>query len=950
MSLSSLLLLLSLLSFLLPFLAQSGPSPLNDDVLGLIVFKADVSDPFSHLSSWNEDSDHPCNWLGVGCDPKSNRVTHLTLSNLSLSGKLSRGLLLLQYLKTLDLSRNNLTGSVPPDLLRLKNLENLDLSENGLSGSLPSSFFEQCRLVRSVSLASNGLTGSIPGNVGNCLSLASLNLSHNQFSEALPGSIWNLVGLRSLDLSYNALFGDIPPGMNTSVNLRMLNLRNNQLTGQLPGEIGALVLLKSLDVSNNLLNGTLPDSIGSLAACQYLGLSSNLFIGVVPIWIGGMRSLESLDLSWNKLSGEIPSSINNLHYLREVRLSRNSFTGGVPAWVFESGVERVSISDNMLSGSIQLAGKSSSGLHFLDLSGNSLSGWVPPDISYLKNLQFLNFSHNSLSGDIPATIGDLKLLETLDLSSNNLNHTIPSDICELASLKVLNLEKNSFYGEIPTQIGKCISLTSLDLSENNFSGRIPLSISSLRNLQRLDLSRNKITGELPKQFSSLPQLTYFNVSHNKLTGQVPSGTFFDSLPQSSLSDNEGLCGAVLNISCPAVMPKPIVLNPNSSSSNNPLTQPNVNPTTALHHKKIILSISTLVAIGGAAIIAVGILTITVLNFRVRSNESQPATALDLSDGYLSQSPRSDANSGKLVRIGGGDLEFSAAGHALLNKDCELGRGGFGTVYKTVLRDGQPVAIKKLTVSSLVKSKDDFEREVRLFGKVKHRNLVGLKGYYWTSSLQLLIYDYIPGGNLYKHLHESSASDSLSWLERFDIILGVAKGLAHLHRHGIVHYNIKSTNVLLDGSGEPKLADYGLAKLLPMLDRYVLCSKIQSALGYMAPEFACKTVKITEKCDIFGYGVLVLEMLTGRHPVEYLEDDVVVLCDIVRVCLEEGRVEELIDQRLGGDFPLEEAMPIVKLGLVCTSQVPSNRPDMSEVVKILEVIRSPQGSPVEELLV
>lgn len=489
-----------------------------------------------------------------------------------------------------------------------------------------------------------------------------------------------------------------------------------------------------------------------------------------------------------------------------------------------------------------------------------------------------------------------------------------------------------------------------DLSENSLTGQIPVSFSNLTKLQRLDLSQNKLTGELPKELSSCPQLTYFNVSHNQLTGGVPSGTFFDSLPPSSLSDNAGLCGSVINKSCSAVMPKPIVLNPNSSSPNNPLTQPNLNPTKNLHHKKIILSISTLVAIGGAAIIAVGILTITVLNFRVRSNKSQSATAFDLSDGYLTQSPRSDANSGKLVRIGGGDLEFSAAGHALLNKDCELGRGGFGTVYKTVLRDGQPVAIKKLTVSSLVKSKDDFEREVHSFGKVKHCNLVGLKGYYWTSSLQLLIYEYIPGGNLHKHLHESPASDSLSWLERFDIILGVARGLAHLHRHGVVHYNIKSTNVLLDGSGEPKLADYGLAKLLPMLDRYVLCSKIQSALGYMAPEFACKTVKITEKCDVFGFGVLVLEILTGRRPVEYLEDDVVVLCDAVRVCLEEGRVEELIDPRLGGDFPLEEAVPIVKLGLVCTSQVPSNRPDMCEVVKILEVVRSPQGTPEEELLV
>nr|CAN76686.1 hypothetical protein VITISV_005469 [Vitis vinifera] len=165
---------------------------------------------------------------------------------------------------------------------------------------------------------------------------------------------------------------------------------------------------------------------------------------------------------------------------------------------------------------------------------------------------------------------------------------------------------------------------------------------------------------------------------------------------------------------------------------------------------------------------------------------------------------------------------------------------------------------------------------------------------------------------------------------------------------IIHYNLKSSNVLIDPSGEPKVADFGLARLLPMLDRYVLSSKIQSALGYMAPEFACRTVKITEKCDVYGFGVLVLEVVTGKRPVEYMEDDVVVLCDMVRGALEEGKVEECVDGRLQGKFPAEEAIPVMKLGLICTSQVPSNRPDMAEVVNILELIRCPSEGQ-EELI-
>jgi hypothetical protein len=486
-----------------------------------------------------------------------------------------------------------------------------------------------------------------------------------------------------------------------------------------------------------------------------------------------------------------------------------------------------------------------------------------------------------------------------------------------------------------------------DLSHNSLTGSIPRTVGNLTSLQVVNLSQNKLNGTLPVELSNLPSLHIFDVSHNMLSGDLPNSRFFNHIPESSIAENPGFCSSPKNDSCSTVMPKPIVLNPNSSS--NPSSQATLSGNK--HHKKIILSISSLIAIAGAAAIAIGVITISVLNRRVGAQASAPrsAPAVTLSDDYISQSPENDATSGKLVMFGKGSPEFSAGGHALLNKDCELGRGGFGAVYKTVLRDGQPVAIKKLTVSSLVKSKNDFERQVKLLGKVRHHNVVSLRGFYWTSSLQLLIYDYLPGGNLHKHVHECTEDDSLSWMERFDIILGVARGLTYLHQHGIIHYNLKSSNVLLDSNGEPRVGDYGLVKLLPMLDRYVLSSKIQSALGYMAPEFACKTVKITEKCDIYGFGVLVLEVLTGRRPVEYLEDDVVVLCDLVRSALEEGRPEDCMDPRLCGEFPMSEALPIIKLGLVCTSQVPSNRPDMGEVVNILELVRSPQDSAEDELV-
>ncbi|XP_020575339.1 probable LRR receptor-like serine/threonine-protein kinase IRK [Phalaenopsis equestris] len=954
--------------FLLTTAAGTTEPTLNDDLLGLIVFKADLLDPQSKLASWNEEDADPCGWVGVKCDSRTHLVVELSLDGFGLSGKIGRGLLQLSSLRKLSLSRNNFSGALNADLTRLENLHTVDLSYNALSGPIPSKFFWQCRSLRSVSIAVNRLSGEIPASVGDCLTLASLNLSFNWISGSLPREIWSLYGLRVIDLSGNFLVGKIPDGIGRMINLRTVSLKRNWLSGILPDEIGDCLLLRTLDLGENLLSGFLPETIRRLTMCGYLSLRSNKFSGDVPMWLGDMKNLQTLDLSNNGFTGQVPDSIGNLQVLKwlnfsenrltgnlpesmascrnlvEVDFSRNSLVGNLPSWLFQLGIEKILLSGNNLNGSVRIPTSSEQTLQILDLSANMFSDLIPLEIGGLLRLQLLNLSHNLFIGSISDIFGKLKVLEAVDLGSNQLNGNIPQEIGAAVSLKVLKLDKNTLSGGIPVQIGNCSSLTSLILSHNNLSGPIPPTLAKLTSLQIIDLSQNGLNGKLPKELSALPLLLSLNISHNFFSGEIPSA-LLNKIPPSSLSDNPDLCGSAVNRSCTTVLPKPIVLNPNSSSHSSPNSE--FSPEN-LRHKKIILSISALIAIAAAVLIALGVITVTLLNLHVRAATSHSAATLNISDDYLSQSPATDANSGKLVMFGGGDHDFSAGAHNILNKDCELGHGGFGTVYKTVLRDGRPVVIKKLTVSSLVKSQDDFEREIRKIGKMKHPNLVAMEGYYWTKSLQLLIYEFVSGGSLFKHLHESAELNCLSWQERFDIILGVARSLAHLHCHGIIHYNLKSNNVLIDGSGESKLADYGLAKLLPRLDHYILSSKIQSALGYMAPEFACQTVKITEKCDVYGFGVLALEVITGRKPVEYMEDDVVVLCDVVRGALDQGRVEECLDGRLGGKFPVEEAVPVVKLGLICTSQVPSNRPDMSEVVKIMELIRCPQDSQGDEL--
>ncbi|KAM0830352.1 hypothetical protein ACQ4PT_066269 [Festuca glaucescens] len=939
---------LLLLLFLVAATAPTTTTALTDDVLALVVFKTGVADPLGRLAAWTEDDDRPCSWPGVSCDARTGRVTSLSLPAASLSGRLPRALLRLDALLTLSLPRNNLSGPVLPSLLgSLPRLRSLDLSSNRLAATIPADLFAQCRDIRTISLARNDLSGYIPPAVASCSSLLSLNLSSNRLAGPIPDGLWSLPSLRSLDLSGNALSGSVPGGFPRSSSLRALDLSRNMFAGEIPADIGEAALLKSLDLGRNFFTGALPDSLRRLSALRFLGAGGNALAGEVPAWIGEMWALERLDLSGNRFAGAVPDDIANCKNLAEADLSRNALTGELPWWVFGLPLQRVSIAGNKLHGWVKVPGDAALVLRVLDLSSNAFSGGIPPQITAFTGLQFLNLSSNSMSGQLPAGIGGMRLLEVLDVSANALDGSLPPEIGGAVALRELRMGRNSFTGRIPAQIGSCSSLVALDLSHNSITGPIPSTLGNLTSLHMVDLSQNKLNGTLPVELANLPSLHTFDVSHNLLSGDLPNSRFFDNIPAYFLADNSGLCNSRKNNSCSAVMPKPLVLNPNSSL--NPSSQAAASSPSSKHHKKIILSVSTLIAIAGGAAIAIGVITVTVLNRRVRAASSHSKPAVALSDDYLSQSPENDASSGKLVMFGKGSPEFSAGGHALLNKDCELGRGGFGAVYKTVLRDGQPVAIKKLTVSSLVKSRDDFERQVKLLSKVRHHNIVTLRGFYWTSSLQLLIYDYLPGGNLHKHLHECTEENSLSWMERFDIIIGVARGLMHLHQRGVVHYNLKSSNVLLDSNGEPRVGDYGLASLLPMLDRYVLSSKIQSALGYMAPEFACNTVKITEKCDVYGFGVLALEILTGRRPVEYLEDDVVVLCDLVRSALEEGRLEDCMDPRLCGEFPMEEAMPIIKLGLVCTSQVPSKRPDMGEVVSILEVVRSPQDSAGDELV-
>ncbi|GFS44611.1 leucine-rich receptor-like protein kinase family protein [Actinidia rufa] len=983
------LLLLSLISVasLRGCSASDDPLQLNDDILGLIVFKSDLHDPYSYLDSWNEDDNSPCSWNFIQCNPVTGQVSQLSLDGLGLSGKIGgRGLEKLQSLKVLSLSHNNFTGSIPPELALMPSLERLnlshnslsgrlpmlfsnmmttikflDLSENSVSGPIPDDMFESCNTLRFLSLARNFLEGPIPSTLPKCTSLSNLNLSNNHFSGNLDFStnkgIWSLTRLRTLDLSHNLLSGPIPRGVSLIHNLKELRLQGNHFSELLPSDIGLCPHLSSLDFSDNFFTGALPDSLQRLNFLTFLSLSRNMLSGDVPQWIGNMISLQHLDFSNNGFTGILPSSLADLKSLTRLSFANNKLTGNIPQGLFDIGLDEIDLSKNELVGFIPPgSSKVFESLQRLDLSRNKLTGEIPEEMGLFSKLTYLNLSWNNLQSRVPPELGYFQNLSVLDLRSTALYGSIPGDICDSGSLGILQLDGNSLTGPIPQDIGNCSSLYLLSLSNNNLSGSIPKSISMLNKLKILKLELNELTGEIPQELGRLENLLAVNISYNRLTGRLPGGSTFQNLDQSALQGNLGICSPLLKGPCKMNVPKPLVLDPHAygNQMGGGHKKGDESSKNFRHHK--FLSVSAIVAISAAIVITVGVMVITLLNLSARRRLAFIDNALESMCSSSTESRRFPAM-GKLILFDSKASPdcTSTNPESLLNKAAEIGAGIFGTVYKASLEGDQGrlvIAIKKLVTSNLIQfNPEDFDREVRILGKASHPNLLPLKGYYWTPQLQLLVSDYAPNGSLQTKLHERpNSTPPLSWSTRFKIMLGTAKGLAHLHhscRPPIIHYGIKPSNILLDDNFNPKISDFGLARLLKKLDKHVISSRFQSELGgYLAPELACQSLRVNEKCDVYGFGVLILELVTGRRPVEYGEDNVVILSDHVRVLLEQGNVLDCVDPGMNNEYPEDEVLPVLKLALVCTSQIPSSRPSMAEVVQILQVIKTPVSHRME----
>ncbi|KAI3449827.1 hypothetical protein Pfo_006492 [Paulownia fortunei] len=958
---------------------------LNNEVSILLSIKASLIDPLDHLKDWKlpdstvVNSSFHCSWTGVQCN-SNGAVEKLDLSHMNLTGRVADEIQGLQSLNSLNLccngfssplptslsnltalhsidlsqnffidrfpvglgmaaglialnvSGNNFSGYLPEDLGDATLLESLDLRGNFFGGPIPRIYKNLGRL-KYLGLSGNNLTGQIPAELGELSSLETIVLGYNEFEGGIPAEFGNLTNLKYLDLAIGNLGGSIPAELGKLKQLNTVFLYQNNFEGKIPPEIGNMTSLQFLDLSDNLLSGEIPAQIADLKNLQLLNLMCNQLSGSVPAAIGRLTQLEVFELWNNTLSGPLPSDLGQNSPLQWLDISSNSFSGQIPTTLCNKGnLTKLILFSNAFSGSIPASLSTCTSLVRVRMQNNLLSGTIPVGFGKLGKLQRLELANNSLTGQIPNDLSASTSLSSIDLSRNHLHSSLPSSILSIPNLQNFIASGNDLVGEIPDQLQDCPALSVLDLSSNHFTGSIPVSIAScdklvtlnLRNNQLngpipnpiammpalavLDLSNNSLTGGIPENFGNSPALEMLNVSYNRLEGPIPSNGMLQTINPDELVGNAGLCGGVLP--------------PCSHNAAYTLKQ------RGLHAKHIIggwiIGISTLVA-----------LVIAVFGARSLYQRWQDGNCFEerfeTGNGEwpwrLMAFQRLDFNSNDIL--------------ACIKESNVVGMGATGTVYKAeIQRLNTTVEVKKLwrSTSDLEMGGSDYlVGEVNLLGRLRHRNIVRLLGFFHNDSDAMIIYEFMQNGSLGEALHgKKSGSSLVDWVSRYNIALGVAQGLAYLHHDchpPVIHRDVKPNNILLDANLEARIADFGLAKM--MLKKNETLSMVAGSYGYIAPEYGY-TLKVDEKSDIYSYGVVLMELLTGKRPLDPEFGESVDIVEWIRGKMRNNKpLEEVLDPSIGNTKHVQEEMLLVlRFAILCTAKLPKDRPSMRDVLSML----------------
>ncbi|XP_022764286.1 probable LRR receptor-like serine/threonine-protein kinase At3g47570 [Durio zibethinus] len=975
----------------------------NDtDQQALLEFKAKITgDQLRVMHSWN-DSIHFCQWYGVTCGRRHQRVIRLELQLLKLAGSLSPYLGNLSYLRVLNLEGNNFNNEIPQDIGHLRRLEILQLSNNSISGEIPSNL-SGCSKLAVVHVRGNQLIGEIPGFFGLLSNLKFLSLSNNSLTGSIPPSLGNLSSLEALFLPKNRLSGTIPEALGLLTNLSFFSVEDNEISGIVPVSIFNLSNIRGFDIGENKIQGTLPSDLGiTMPYIEIFSVMQNQITGKFPVSVSNATNLMVFQVSINKLSGNLPS-FEKLDKLSLFLIYKNHFGDGggrdinfLCSLTNATNLKYLDISGNNFGGVLpECISNLSITISSLVIQNNKIVGRIPPGIENLINLEVIAATNNRLSGSVPIVVGKLQKLKIFYADNNHfLSGAIPPSLGNLTMLTGLTLKGNNFQGNIPSSLGNCKNLVVLDLADNNLSGSIPPEVIGLSSLSiTLDLSLNYLTGVLPVELENLKNLGELSVSQNRLSGLLPDnlgscvrlenlfldGNLFQGSIPSSLSSLRGLVELDLsNNNLSGEIPEFLV-----SFGSLQYLNLSFNDFKGMIPVEGVFKNANATFVEGNSKLCGGIpeLHLSICNSKTsitkRSNTSLKLKiaivfvilGVTLVFSFLlmlwfrkkKEQPVATFAENSLLRLSYQRILRATNGFSLQNL---VGSGGFGSVYKGILEEtGVVIAVKVLNLLNPGASRS-FLAECEALKNIRHRNLVkvltAISGVdYQGNGFKALVYEFMVNGSLEDWLHPSVGMNeqekmrNLNFFQRVNVVIDVAHALEYLHHHcetPIIHCDIKPSNILFDDEMVGHISDFGLAKILSG-DRLNYSTtqssslRLRGTIGYAPPEYGMGS-ELSTKGDVYSYGILLLQIFTGKRPSDEMFKEGFSLHNFAKAALPE-RVIEIIDpillqesngNSLGNDRHCQCLNSIFEIGVTCSAESPSERIDMSDVVTRLSSIR------------
>ncbi|XP_051149897.1 probable LRR receptor-like serine/threonine-protein kinase At1g07650 isoform X2 [Andrographis paniculata] len=845
------------------------------------------------------------------------------------------------YIQSINFKGQDLPGVLPPSLSKLRQLEGIDLNRNFLSGTIPPEWAST--KLKSISVSVNRLSGPIPRYLGNITTLTYLSLETNLFSGSVPPELGNLVNLERLVLSANFLTGKLPVELAKLKNLIEFRISSNNFAGKLPDFLN-WTNLQYLEIEAGGFSGPIPPTISNLINLTELKISHlsggaskfprlerlsnltklmlqscNIFGNIPPF--GDLSRLKILDLSFNNLEGPIPN-LEGLGQLEIVFLTGNSLSGSIPEWIIKRDPkQQIDLSynnfnedtmpqecrDNSLNLYRSYQGRNA--LEFVKCLSPCPKDWYSFHVNCGGNTTRIN---GTTFDDDKEPLGPVKFVHLKEQWGISITgdfwyrpdrrpeYYLPSNV---SALRMKDSELYETARQFPlsaTYYGRC-------LANGNYTVTLHFAeIVFQENQSYWSLGRRifdvYIQGKL--------KLKDFDIKHDAGGAGIAVLKTFKNVPvmNNSLEIRFHYTGKGTTAIPTRGVYGPLVSAISVKSEFKPPLS---------RRAKIFIAL-------GASLFALLLIVVALLfswwkgYIGGRISREEALRGLNLHTGFFT-----------FKQIQAATENFNAA-----NK---LGEGGFGAVYKGTLLDGTLIAVKQLSSKSRQGNRE-FVNEIGVISGLQHPNLVKLYGCCVEGSHLLLVYEFMENNSLARALFGPEEHQlEIDWPTRGKICLGIANGLVYLHEESalkIVHRDIKANNILLDKDLNPKISDFGLAKLDEEEHTHIT-TRVAGTIGYMAPEYALWGY-LTYKADVFSFGVVILEIVAGKNNMRYRpNENCVCLLDWALILQKQRRLMELVDPRLGSEFDRNEAEKIIRIALLCTSPSPALRPTMSEVVGMLQ---------------